>query len=119
MIFNKAYLAEQLDEKVKNNFEEMVPFETHYEKVGDRHPLQIIMKNFFTTFDLNSNEMKDLHYKARKEIVESCFKEEDLSVIPNSSNIKECINRINYKHYGSIFDRRNAYFGNSIVLFLS
>ncbi len=113
MIFPKAFLAEQLENKIKKEIHEANPFETYYEN-GDKGPYEHYITNFHTAFDLRSNEMKDLVYKARNEIVETCFKEDSMDLVPNQGRIEECIKRVNYKHYGRHFDRRKAYFGNSI-----
>jgi hypothetical protein len=113
MIFPKSFLAEQLESKVQSNYRKLQPFQTVHDENGIKNPLEFVVMNYHTSFDLKSNEMKDKVYNARKEIVDTCFNEADLGLTPNSLKIQECIKRINYKHYGNLFERREVYFGNS------
>src|SRR5690349_18378118 len=112
MIFTKQFLADAMEKKNEKAFIEIHPWETSF-KNGDKSPFELILMNYFTFFDLKSNEIKNAFYNARKEIVSSCFNNDNMDVFPNGDKIEECIKRVNHKHYGKYFDNRNVYFGNS------
>ena len=112
MIFPKTFLAEAVSKKTSQAVHNAHPYETHYQN-GDKSPAELISLNYITFFDLRSNELKDLVVQARRDIVNNCFKEENMGVFPNVDSIEDCIKRTNIKHYGKHLDRRNVYFGNS------
>jgi hypothetical protein len=112
MIFPKQFLADALEKKNQKVFNQLHPWETRYNN-GDKSPFELVLMNYFTFFDLKSNEVKNAFYNARKEIASSCFNSESMDVFPNTGLIEECIKRVNNKHYGKFLDKRNVYFGNS------
>ena len=114
MIFPKQFLADALESKILKTSHQTHPWETLY-KNGNKSPFDLIMMNYFTHFDLKTNEMKDMVHKARKEITNTCFNEDDMSVVPNAGKIEECIKRVNHKVYGKQLEKRNVYFGNSKI----
>lgn len=115
MIFTKQFLAESLDKKYKKTLQSHHPFKTQYNQ-DEKSPAEMLIMNYYTFFDLKSNETKELAYKSRKEIVDKCFREEVMDVYPNSGKIDECIKKTNYQHLGKYFNAREIFFGNSKLI---
>ena len=112
MIFPKQFLAEAIDRKVQKTSQASHPWETIY-KNGDKSPFELVLLNYYTFFDLKSQEMKDSVFASRNEISNTCFSDDVMDAFPNVEKIEECIKRVNDKHYGKQFDKRNVYYGNS------
>jgi hypothetical protein len=116
MIFPKQYLAEALEKKYKNYFHHVHPYKTIY-RDDEKNPYDIVIMNYYTFFDLKSNELKDLTMKSRKEIVDNCFNQDVMDTYPNTEKIEQCIKKINYKNYGKYFNAREVFYGNSKNIF--
>lgn len=111
MIFNKEFLVEKFEEKVNGIVAYIFPFET-MDKPGEINAGKQIVMSYYQYFDLRSEEAKDLMVKARKEIDDVCFKEENLGIYPNTQKIENCIRAVEVKHMEKLYDNRNLYFGN-------
>jgi hypothetical protein len=116
MIFNKEFISQNFEEKVKAHVYQIHPFETHYND-KEKSPLEAYMQSYFTFFDIESDKMKEKRYQANVEITENCYKPEYLDVYPNSSKINQCIRDIEYKHLGKYNEKRDVFFGNGKGLY--
>jgi hypothetical protein len=115
MIFPKQVLSEALDQKIRELRVAQYPFQTYHEELpNDKSPAELTIMNFITFFDLKSKEMKDLVYQARKDIVNNCFKSEDLTGFVNEEKISQCIRNTELKYVGKHFRTRDVFYGNSI-----
>lgn len=111
MIFNKEFVIEKFQEKVTNVVSQIFPFETN-EKPGEVSSGRNLVQSYYQYFDLRSEEAKDLMLKARREINDVCFKDENLGVYPNSEKIQNCVHAVETKYMEKLLDNRNLYFGN-------
>jgi len=116
MIFPKQYLSDALDKKYKQTLYKNHPYQTHY-KEDEKSPAELLIMNFFTFFDLRSNELKDLAYRSRIDIVNNCFNDDVMDIYPNTFKIEQCIKKTNFKYYGKYLNERQLFFGNSKRLF--
>jgi len=111
MIFNKEFVVNGFQEKIDNLLHKLSPFETH-DKPGEISAGRNMLISYYQYFDLRSEETKDLMFKARKETLETCLKDDNLGVYPNTDKINICIQAVENKHIGKLYDNRNLYFGN-------
>lgn len=111
MIFNKEFVVEKFHDKVNDVISYLFPFETR-DKPGEISSGKNLVISYYQYFDLRSEEAKDLMFKARKEINDVCFKDENLGVYPNTEKINNCVHAVETKHMGKLYDNRNLYFGN-------
>ena len=113
-MFPKQLLADSLELKYKREFNNVHPWETAYVE-GDKTPFEQIIMNFYSFFDLKSQELKSLKQKVKFEAVDLCFNKIDLNSYPNEDKINHCIKNIENKYLGKFYNKRNIFFGNSII----
>jgi len=112
MIFNKEFVVDKFHDKINELVTNIFPFETN-DKPGEISSGKNMILSYYQYFDLKSEEAKDCMFKARKEINDVCFKDENLGVYPNTLKIENCIHAVEIQHLGKLYDNRNLYFGNS------
>jgi hypothetical protein len=117
MIFNKEFITENFEEKVREMLHKAHPYQTLF-KQGEKSPYETYIQNYFTFYDLESEKMKDKKYLANLEISENCYKPDYLDIYPNTSKINQCIKDIDAKHLGKYDLKRDVFFGNGIVLLI-
>jgi hypothetical protein len=111
MIFNKQFIAQNFEEKIKKEFQKVHPWETTTQE-GEKTPYELFLQNYYTFYDLESDKMKEKRYQTNLEITENCFKQDYLDVYPNEEKINQCIREVENKHLGKLLEKRDVFFGN-------
>ncbi len=111
MIFNKEFVVDKFQDKITKVISQIFPFETN-DQPGEISSGRNLVHSYYQYFDLRSEEAKDLMFKARNEINDVCFKDQNFGVYPNTQKIENCVHAIETKHMGKLLDNRNLYFGN-------
>ena len=114
MLFSKDFLTREVEKAEKEESMKRFPWERQIKE--GKVPFDVVIGNKLRYFDQKSSEMKDLLFKSRKSISESCFHDYN-GVFPNEGKINECIRsneedylkyeRLRETHFANIFHLRN------------
>jgi hypothetical protein len=113
MLFNKQFIAESFENKLKKHFYEVHPYKTVF-KEGEKSNYELFIMNYFTFFDMESQNMKAKRAQVNQEIAANCFNDDVMDTYPNVLKIEQCIRNIEIKHLGKYYDKRDVFFGNGI-----
>jgi hypothetical protein len=111
MLFNKQFIAESFENKLKKQFHEVHPYKTIF-KEGEKSNYELFLLNYFTFFDMESENMKGKRYQVNKGIADNCFKEDVMDTYPVVEKIQQCIHNTEIKVLGKYNDKRDVFFGN-------
>jgi hypothetical protein len=113
MLFNKQFIAESFENKLKKHFYEVHPYKTVF-KEGEKSNYELFIMNYFTFFDIESENMKEKRAQVNQEIASNCFNDDVIDTYPNVLKIEQCIRNTEIKHLGKYYDKRDVFFGNGI-----
>ena len=111
MLFPKQFIAENFELKLKKKFREVHPYKTFF-KEEEKSNFELFLLNYYTFFDLESENMKEKKYQNNKKISETCFREDYIDVFPNVEKIEQCIRNTELSYLGKYNEKREEFFGN-------
>jgi hypothetical protein len=114
MLFPKQFIAESFENKLKREFFKVHPYKTVFEN-GEKSNYELFLMNYFTFFDLESDNMKEKKAQLNKEIAQNCFNDDVMDTYPVVEKIHQCIHNTEVKVLGKYYDKRDVFFGNGIL----
>ena len=118
MLFSKQFIAEKFDLMLNKKFYEIHPYKTYF-KEGEKSNFELFLLNYYTFFDLESENMKNKKYESNKKISDNCFKDEFMDVFPYIEKIDQCITNTELSYLGKYNQKREEFFGNGKKFLIS